>query len=256
MDLPKDVERWRLNWIAANNRQFNSGEMLTELIAAVNLAMTALGFSRIRPPNGRFTPEQLLAKIPKEKYADVVEVLCSNGNQSNSNNINNNNKRQHPGAETIPQDGQATNNIVAVGSPCKRKSDDLPVLTLAKVFRTAAESRSGAPEAAEGVSKGNPVRGSSRKNTVTLTFPAAVYHYPDIFAEDSTFSTDTRAQEFVTRVKQFYNHSLTNLKGQSSNSKVQCAILNRDNVGFAAATFVLRDSSPSKPSALVVTLPS
>ena len=279
MDIPTDLEQWRLNWIAANDRTFYGGEMLTELLAAINTALAALGRPPIRPPTGRCRLDQLLAKIPKDIYANVVEVLCTNGNQSNSNNINNNNKRQHPGVEAQvgspkkirlgdiaehPKDvngteiGHTMNNIVPVGSPpCKRKPDDLPVLPRVKATKMTAESCSGGgdPEAAERTTRDNPVR-AIRNITATLTFPPAVCYFSDIFSEHSTFLSDTRAQEFAAKVKLYYPHSLSSLKGQSSKNKVQCVILNKDEVGFAAATFVLRDSSPLKLSALVVTLPS
>ena len=288
MDLPEDLEAWRRNWTETKNRPFHGGEMLTELIAAVNAAVTALGFPRINTPNGRYSAKQLLAQIPKERYVDVVKALCSHGNQSNSNDMSTktSNKRTFPsgetsldptakksrsedaanGSENLKDDngtetGRTANNIVAVAStPGKRKSVTLPLSTLQQVSKTAAESCSGAlgePVPAEDATESNPVRKSSSRNTtVNLTFPGVVRHYPDIFSDESPFSTDLVAQQFSAEVRKIYPHSLSNLKSPSSSYKIQCAILEKENVGYAVATFVLRDSSPFKPSALVVTLRS
>ena len=101
-----------------------------------------------------------------------------------------------------------------------------------------------------------PKRGSGRtRNTpFILTFTPAVRHYADInsTSEDNLFLSDEIAKQFVAASKSIYPHALSSLVEKGNAYKLQCVILTND-VGYAAAAFVIRDF---KPSTVVIILPS
>ena len=100
-----------------------------------------------------------------------------------------------------------------------------------------------------------PKRGSGRtRNTpFILTFTPAVRHYADIHAsEDNSFGSDEIAKKFVAASRNIYPHALSSLVEKGNAYKLQCVILTND-VGYAAAAFVIRDF---KPSTVVIILPS
>ena len=251
----KDIATWRANWTTANNRRFLAGEVLGVLRDCINKYLSAKRITEIVPVSGGV--EAILRLIPDEHYDGVVTHLCAMKHQSNSEIVAN---AETP-APVTPSNNKRTLDVDADGEGSSKRSKDGDVMTLnakrkASEFKTTENTDSlkknkvvEVTETAEVVKRSTA---RSRNLLFTLKFPPAVRHYTDI-NEDNSFESDEIAQKFVLACKTIYPPSLTTLveKGNAS-YKLQCVILTND-VGYAAAAFVIRDF---KPSTVVITLPS
>ena len=77
-DFPNELIPWCENWKEVHERDFFGGEMISELVGAINRALTALGYSQgISPKRGRTNFSRLLGLIPKEHYDGVLTNLLT-----------------------------------------------------------------------------------------------------------------------------------------------------------------------------------
>ena len=237
-------------------RKFKPGQVLGVLRDAINMYLSANGAAEITPPRGGGV-KAILDLIPEEHYDGVITNLCRMEQQSNNEIVSgaqtpnkkrtddnrtptaeaNPPKRIKCTAETLPKDQTNSTNQKRKGADCEttETTDSSKNNKVAKVLDVA--------EATEVTNRGFT---RTRNLPFILKFPAEVRHYADILAsEGNSFCLDENATKFLEAAKTVYPYALTTLleKGNAS-YKLQCVIFTND-VGYAAAAFVIRDFKPA-----------
>jgi len=244
-----DITKWRNDWVAASKRKFNPGEILGVLRDAINKYLSANGAADIVPTKGGGV-KAILDLIPDEHYEGLVTYLGTMEQQSNNDIVlgaqTPNKKRtddnRTPTAEAnspkrikftaLPEDQRQSTNTKRKGEKTET-TDSSKNNKVPKVFAVA--------EATEVTNRGST---RTRNLPFILKFPAEVRHYADIFAsEGNSFCSDETATKFVEAAKKVYPYTLSTLLGNAS-YKLQCVIFTND-VGYAAAAFVIRDFKPA-----------